>query len=357
VVELRGRLVLPEAEALWQELSGATDGLARGSSARFDLSHLEHAEGAGIAVLLHVQGRLTERGVDVVVSGASPNLTRLMAVYASAPSRPVAGRVRATGALARAGRSTVELLDEVRQWLGFVVLVTIEAVGRRRGPSNWKDLPPLMERAGADAVPIIIVLNFLVGLVMAYESAIQLKRFGATIYVADLVGLSIAREFGPLMTSIIVAGRSGAAIAAELGTMNVSEEIDALRAMNLEPVRFLVFPRVVALLLMVPLLTLVGDAMGMVGGLTVATLALDITRAEYFSEMKTIVFASDIFLGVLKSVAFALAIGLIACQQGLRATAGASSVGRRTTSAVVSILCALILIDALFAPFFRGHHN
>jgi phospholipid/cholesterol/gamma-HCH transport system permease protein len=230
--------------------------------------------------------------------------------------------------------------------LGFLGLLREPRTG------NWKEIPHLMERTGADAVPIVLLINFLVGLVMAFQGAVQLKQFGANIFVADLVGLSVVRELGPLMTAIIVCGRSGAAFAAELGSMKVGEEIDALRTMGFGPIRYLVLPRTVALMLVVPMLTLLADLVAISGGLVVGVTSLDLTVSAYLGETQKALAVWDVFSGVLKSVVYALAIALISCQQGFAATGGAEGVGRRTTSAVVSILCCLILIDAGFTALF-----
>jgi phospholipid/cholesterol/gamma-HCH transport system permease protein len=213
-----------------------------------------------------------------------------------------------------------------------------------------------MERTGADAVPIVILINFLVGFVMAFQGAVQLKQFGANIFVADLVGLSVTRELGPLMTAIIVCGRSGAAFAAELGSMKVSEEIDALRTMGFGAMRYLVLPRVVALILVIPLLTLMADFVGILGGLVVGLTTLDLSVAGYVNETRKALSVWDVYSGVIKSMVFGLAIALIACQQGLATTGGAEGVGRRTTASVVTILFSLILLDAGFTVLFHAFH-
>jgi phospholipid/cholesterol/gamma-HCH transport system permease protein len=187
---------------------------------------------------------------------------------------------------------------------------------------------------------------------MAYQSAVQLKQFGANIFVADLVGLAMVRELGPLMTAIIVAGRSGAAFAAELGTMKVSEEIDALRTLGLVPLRYLVLPRVLGLTLVGPVLTLLADAIGIAGGVLVGVTQLDVTPAAFMAQLGQVMAPWDILSGLLKSVVFSGAIAVIACQQGLSTSGGAEGVGRRTTAAVVSILFALILLDAVFTVLF-----
>ncbi|HTV20856.1 MAG TPA: ABC transporter permease, partial [Polyangiaceae bacterium] len=217
---------------------------------------------------------------------------------------------------------------------------------------NLRDVTLTMERAGADAVPIVLLINFLTGFVMAYQAAIQLARFGANIFVADLVGLAMVRELGPLMTAIIVCGRSGAAFAAELGTMKVSEEVDALRTLGLLPLRYLVLPRVLGLMLVAPVLTLLADAIGIGGGILVASSSLDVTPGAFINELRQVMTPWDIISGLIKSVVFSGTLGIIACQQGLATAGGAEGVGRQTTSAVVISLFSLILLDAFFTVFF-----
>jgi phospholipid/cholesterol/gamma-HCH transport system permease protein len=356
VLELRGSVTFPEAARLWSDLCRAAASLAPERAARVDLSGVERMDGAAMAVLVHATDALRARGVDARLEGASNEVAELVRVYQSGDATVSAPPAR-PGLLLRVGHATHAALGELVAGLAFMGAVVAAAGQVLRHPRtvNWRDTRPLMERVGANAVPIVLAINYLVGLVTAYESAVQLRRFGATIYVADLVGLSIARELGPIMTAIIVTGRSGAAYAAELGTMVVSEEIDALRALGVDPLRYLVFPRVVSLFFMLPLLTVVADATGMLGGLTVAITSLDLSPTAFFAEMKTIVFVRDIAWGLLKSAAFACAIGLISCQQGLAAGGGAEGVGRRTTASVVTTLFALIAIDAVFtALFHRG---
>jgi phospholipid/cholesterol/gamma-HCH transport system permease protein len=188
---------------------------------------------------------------------------------------------------------------------------------------------------------------------MAFQAAAQLKRYGANIFVADLIGISVCRELGPLMTAIVVCGRSGAAFTAELGFMQVNEEIDALRTMGFGPMRYLVLPRTLALIVVVPLLALLADVAGVVGGLVVGVLNLDLTVRGYLNETAHVVTLWDISSGIIKSVVFALAIALIACQQGLATSGGAEGVGRRTTSSVVATLFTLILADAVITVLFR----
>ncbi|HCN19559.1 MAG TPA: hypothetical protein DIS73_04650 [Planctomycetia bacterium] len=210
-----------------------------------------------------------------------------------------------------------------------------------------------MDRTGIEAIPIILLISFLVGFIMAFQAAVQLRQFGADIFVANLVGLSVVRELGPLMTAIIVAGRSGAAFAAEIGTMKVSEEIDALKSMGLDPTRFLIIPKIIATVVTVPTLTLVSDLVGIFGGLVVAVTFLDITPWGYILQTQRALDIFDVFSGYLKSIVFALLIAGIGCMRGLQVEGGAQEVGRLTTSAVVSGIFLIIVYDALFTLMFN----
>src|SRR5262249_10300940 len=223
---------------------------------------------------------------------------------------------------------------------------------RRPHSVHYAELPLLMERAGADGVPIVIVINFLVGVILGLQGAIQLHRFGADTFLANLVGLAVLRELGPLMTAILVAGRSGAAYAAELGTMTVNEEVDALRTLGQDPYRFLVFPRVLALCVVVPLLTVVADAVGCLGGTFVAMTRLAVPPVAYFQQLQRTVGLSDVLTGVGKSVACRAVIALVACQRGLAGRGGAAGVGASTPSAVVVVLFGLVAFDAVFTFVF-----
>ncbi|MDF2698352.1 MAG: ABC-type transport system involved in resistance to organic solvent, permease component [Labilithrix sp.] len=233
------------------------------------------------------------------------------------------------------------------------MIVAVVGLVRQPRSGHWKEVPPLIERTGADALPIVVLINFLMGFVMAYQSARQLKLYGANLYVADLVGISVTRELAPLMTAIIVCGRSGAAFAAEIGSMKVSEEVDALRTLGLRPFAWLGVPRVLALLVVLPALTIIGDIVGVLGGLFVAVTSLNVSARGYFIETTIAVQMWDVQHGLIKSVAFALAIALIACQQGFAASGGAEGVGRRTTSTIVTSLFALVILDALLTVTFR----
>jgi phospholipid/cholesterol/gamma-HCH transport system permease protein len=353
-VDLGGRITIDEAPALWKRVSELLEGLGDRRRVQIDNSEVEVIDGACMALLVHLRGELKTRRAHCEFTGGSPEVRRIVDLYGGRRRPKVRRRRRARNAVEQVGQVTVELLREIRSVFDFIGDLVVSAWHSVRHPKsiNGSDIALTMERAGADAVPIVLLINFLVGFVMAYQGALQLEQFGASIFVADLVGLSVTRELAPLMTAIIVCGRTGAAFAAELGTMKVSEEVDALRTMGFMPLRYLVIPRVAGLLLVAPLLTLMADGVGILGGLVVGALILDITPAAYWVETLSAVQAWDVISGALKSVVFAGTIAVIACQQGLATTGGAEGVGRRTTSAVVWILFSLILLDAAFTVLF-----
>jgi len=352
-VRLAGTLEFADAPALWREVR-ARLGSAAPAEVRFDLSRVDSVDGGAMALLVQAKWDLETSGIPCEIVGAHGGVEKILELYGGDATPKRRPREKPVSTLEQIGKGTIDLLLEIKLVLAFFgsMLLALGGVIRRPGTANWHDVPPLMNRVGADAVPIVVLINFLIGFVMGFQSAVQLKQFGANIYVADLVGLSICRELGPLMTAIIVCGRSGAAFAAELGTMKVSEEIDALRTMGFGPLRFLVFPRMLALFLVMPILTLLADLVGISGGLLVGVTSLDLTMAGYLIETQKAMRMWDVFQGLIKCGVFAIAIGLISCQQGLATSGGAEGVGRRTTSSVVSSLFALILIDAGFTMLF-----
>ena len=209
-----------------------------------------------------------------------------------------------------------------------------------------------MTVVGFDAIPIVTLIAFFIGVIMALQSGYQLKKFGAINYVVNLVALSISRELGPLMTAIILVGRSGSAFAAELGTMEVGEEIDALKTMGLNPVRYLVVPKMLAMVVMLPCLTIWADLMGILGGATFAYTQIDMTLRHYMLATVDALLLHDVITGLIKSVVFALIITTIGCHEGFKVKGGAEGVGRSTTSSVVTSMFIVILADMIFTGIF-----
>ncbi len=216
---------------------------------------------------------------------------------------------------------------------------------------RWRDTLLVAEELGVNALPIVALLSFLVGVIMAFQAAVALRQFGAEIFVANMIGLSVLREMGPLMTAIILAGRSGSAFAAEIGTMKVREEIDALKTMGLEPVRFLVVPRVIAAVVMTPVLTVFADLFGVMGGSVVMT-ALGFPLITFFHQLQSAVSYGSLVGGLVKAFAFGILIAAIGCLRGLQTETGASAVGLSTTHAVVSGIILIVITDGIFSVIY-----
>jgi phospholipid/cholesterol/gamma-HCH transport system permease protein len=235
--------------------------------------------------------------------------------------------------------------------LGFVgeITASFARLATLRARFRRSDLVLFVQECGAEALPIVTLISLLVGMILAFVGAVQLRQFGAAIYVADLVAIAMAREMGALMVGIIMAGRTGAAYAAQLGTMKVTEEIDALMTLGLPPMDFLVLPRALALFLMMPLLCLYADAVGMVGGAFVAVGMLDIGALQYFQELARSLRAQDVVLGVVKSSVFGVLVAYAGCRCGMESGRSAAAVGGAATKAVVTAIVLLVVADGLFA--------
>lgn len=263
---------------------------------------------------------------------------------------------RSDSFLTQVGLAAQETWDKAGEISRFVGECTLSAVQAVRSPRRfrWRDTLHEMQQCGAMALPIVSLISFLVGVTLAYTGAIVLRQFGGDIWIADLIGLSMVREMGAMMTAVVLAGRTGAAFAATLGNMKSNEEIDALETLGIPAVQFLVLPRLLALAVMMPLLALYANALGVIGGMVVAMGLLSIPPTAYWVEMKTIVDLSDIMVGVIKAGAFGLIVGLAGCLRGLQAERSAMGVGRAATSAVVTAILLIIVADAVFAVLFNA---
>ena len=307
------------------------------------------------AWLLHRTMRaLQARGRAVRVQGLRPEfdaLLRLVVARAPALDDPPAA---APGVLARIGRRSWDnLLGSfgLLTFLGEAALALARALAHPRR-IRWRPILYNVQTAGFEALPITGLLSFLLGIVIAYQGAEQLRRFGANIYIADLVGLSMVRELSPLITAIIVAGRSGSAYTAQIGTMKVTEEIDALRTVGVAPMDQLVLPKMLALILALPLLTVYTDVMGVFGGMIMARAQLDVSFVTFFDRLDEAVSLTSYMIGIGKAPVFAAIISLVGCYQGFQVSGSAESVGRQTTVSVVQSIFLVILSDALFSIAF-----
>ena len=318
--------------------------------ARVDARGLGRVDTAGAGLLLDLAG-------DQVIDGLDERQRVLIDTVAKAQAAPAPPRKRDAGLLAlfaRTGAATEQVGRDAWQLLGFIGLILATLARCVIDPRRWRvtSLAFHLEQTGLDAVPIVVLLNFLVGAVVAFLGATVLKDFGASIFTVELIGYSFLREFGVLLTAILIAGRSGSAFTAQIGSMKSREEVDAIRTLGLDPVEVLVLPRVLALLIAMPLLSVLAMLAGIVGGAMVCALSLDISPNLFIARLQDLDATQHFWVGMSKAPLFAFLIAAIGCLEGFKVSGSAESVGTHTTSSVVQAIFVAILVDALAAIFF-----
>ena len=321
---------------------------------------IEALDTAGAWVLQKLLLRLRAEGIVVTLAGLRPEFAKLLGVVAQQVAdqegHPAPAASPPPTALARIGRSAEDVFEQGVALLSFVGESAVALGGCFAHPARFRWRPILynIRTAGFDALPIVGLLSFLLGVVVAYQGADQLKQYGANIFVVDLVGLSMLREFAPLITAIIIAGRSGSAYAAQIGTMTVTEEIDAMRTIGIAPLELLVLPKVFALVIALPLLTVFADVLGVIGGMIMAQTQLGVGYGEFLDRFTKAVSVTAYLVGIGKAPVFAAIIAMVGCFQGFRTQGGADSVGRQTTRSVVQSIFLVIVADALFSIAFSA---
>ncbi|WP_019626722.1 MlaE family lipid ABC transporter permease subunit [Thioalkalivibrio sp. ALJT] len=353
-LHLRGRLDVRAVEHAWGPLRHAVQGLGvAGAVVHVELSGLEYCDGAGAALLHALERDLEQAGAELRFEGMGRMVADQMNPYrelaAVEPARVGDGRgwwpglLDVVDSVGRAAHSQLSFVGELTRAVGSGL--------RHPRQVRWGDTLRVAEAAGFRALPIVSLIAFLLGVILAFQSAIAMRQFGGEIFVANLVAVSLFRELGPLMMAILLAGRSGAAFAAEIGTMKVNEEVNALKTMGLDPVRFLVLPKVLAGLLVAPLLALYANMIGLIGGAVVMQ-GFGIPWVAYFNQVAAALTPSDLFSGLAKAVVFGLVVASVGCLRGLQTGSGAASVGLATTSAVVTSIILIVVLDGLFAVLF-----
>ncbi|MFT3783050.1 MAG: ABC transporter permease [Nibricoccus sp.] len=321
---------------------------------KFELGQLQAWDSSLLLFLFEVEQWCSATKVPLDASRLPTRLRELLdqIVAAQGKETPVD---RAQNPLEVIGLAVFEVWARAKQLSHFVGECTLAAIRLAKKPVGfrWRDCVGEMQQCGAMALPIVGLIGMLVGLTLAYTAAVLLREFGADIYVANFVGLVMVREMGPMMTGIILAGRTGAAFAATLANMKAGEEIDAFETLGIRSIDFLVLPRILAITVMTPLLTLYANLLGIVGGLLVAAAVLKIPASAYWVQMQTSVDLSDLISGMIKAVTFGCIIGLSGCLRGLESDRSAAGVGKATTSAVVTAILLLIVSDAIFAVVFN----
>ena len=322
-----------------------------------NLAAVDYIDDFGVSVLAGLKKKMAELRGDMVLEDVGDKISRVLSYHHfntlwHAPHH--AGKSK-QDIFTSLGEAIFKFGTETGYALSFLgdTCLSLLYVFKHPAKLRGNDILENMQRVGVDALPIVGLISFLLGLIMAFMSSVQLQQFGANIYVANLVSLSMTRELGPIMTAIIVAGRSGSSFAAEIGTMKISEEVDALATMGIDPHIFLVLPRMIASFLVVPLLTLFSDVFAIAGGLLVGVSMLDLTVSGYINQTISALDLFDVFWGVSKAGIFALLISWTGCLRGFQVSGGAAGVGRATTSAVVTSIFLIILSDSLLVVMLR----
>jgi len=301
--------------------------------------------------------KLRDSGVQLRMQGWPAQYQKMLDGLGTLPddAATASDASKSTGRLAKIGKATVNIVKDNLALLSFVGETAVSLLAVLLHPRRWRGRAILhnIQIAGFEALPIVGVTAFLLGIVIAYQGADQLKHYGANIFVVELLGYAMLREFAPLITAIIIAGRSGSAYAAQIGTMVVTEEIDAMQTLGIKPMELLVLPKLLALMLALPLLTLFADLIGIIGGMLMAASQLDVGMHEFIDRFATEIPLKTLLIGLGKSLVFAIVIVIIGCYQGFRTKGNADSVGRQTTRSVVQAIFLVIVLDAVFSVIFN----
>ena len=321
----------------------------------FEVQNLTHWDSSILTFLTNVSELCRQHGIAMDRAGLPAGVRRLLELAEAVPEKQGARKEEVAALfLERVGNSAIGAGESMGEMLKFLGEMSIAFVGLFRMKVRFRavDLILLIQQCGAQALPIVTLISFLVGVILAFVGAVQLKQFGAQIYVADLVGIAMVHDMAAMMTGIIMAGRTGAAFAAQLGTMKVTQELDAFTTMGFSPLEFLVLPRVIALVLMMPLLCLYSDFVGVLGGAAIGVGMLDLSWTTYFRETMNAISLSDVFGGVFKSTVYGVLIALAGCLRGIQCGSSSSAVGDATTSAVVTGIVAIVVACGIFAVVF-----
>lgn len=349
-IRLAGAWLLSEGIPSVDEAMAALSGSPRPSQLRFDGRGIERWDSALVSIVTQLAETARAQQVPVDLSGLPSGVGRLVGLAAAVPDRGGREPKAAPGLVARLGLAAQALWKDASGFVPFVGEATLGILafvtGRARMRSS--DLWVAMQECGASALGIVSLISLLVGLILAFVGAVQLEQFGASIYVADLVGIAMTREMGAMMTGIIMAGRTGASFAAQIGNMKVTEEIDALETFGISPMQYLVVPRMVALFLMMPLLTLYADFVGMFGGAIVGLGMLKITPEQYLNHTMDAVSMTNFVIGLMKGSVFGVLVAVSGCLRGMQCGRDSAAVGEATTSAVVTSIVLIIVTDAIF---------
>jgi phospholipid/cholesterol/gamma-HCH transport system permease protein len=332
----------PQAEAPDEQLANT-------AHVRFDASKLGTWDSRLIVFLDRLCREAREAGCEVLTEGLPPGAVRLLRLAEAVPEQEAEAQRQYAPVIAALGQRAVAVGQAAMDMVRFVgeVALSLGRLFTGHAQMRWRDVGAVIVASGPDALPIVTLISFLVGLILAFVGAIQLRMFGAEIFVADLVGIGVIRNMGAIMVGVVMAGRTGAAFAAQLGTMQVNEEIDAFHTMSVSPVDFLVVPRMLGLTLMMPFLCIYADLMGTLGGLFVGVTMLDLGAAQYYIETKSAVGVNDLIIGVTTCTVYGVLISFSGCYRGMRCGRSSADVGEATTASVVTSVVMMVVATAI----------
>tara|TARA_R110002050_G_scaffold9504_1_gene33299 strand:+ start:460947 stop:462092 length:1146 start_codon:yes stop_codon:yes gene_type:complete len=323
---------------------------------QWDIANIGEIDSTGMMLFLHYHDLLISRHCKVTITGATANNQRLSELLREHIDKKIAVDTKKSSQVFfnpfyKMGKLVSEFVHEILLFFTFFGETSTVFIKSLRYPSSirYGAIIKNIEESGVRAIPIIIVTSFLIGVVITYQGAVQLEKFGANIFIVEMIGISLTRELAPLITAIVVAGRTGSAYTAQLGVMKITEEMDAMRTMGFNPHHFLVIPRILALMIALPLLVFLADIVGIFAGMIISEIHLQLSFSEFFNRLHNVLGVKHVWIGLIKAPFFAFLIGIISCFRGFQVEKNTESIGRYTTISVVNAIFLVIACDALFS--------
>lgn len=351
-IYLSGELKIKSIKPIWDQVNQFVQKDGR-SDIVIDLSDVTSIDSAGVALLDEIKSKCSLNAIDIRLLNVPTNIQEAIDSFSTEllPAEAIPSKIsffESVGEYAlRMNKSFMGLLYLIADIFYWSIVGLFQRKGQREGSFVQQSVV-----IGVNALLIVGLISFLIGLILALQSAAQLRQFGANIFVADLIGIAMLREMGPIMTAIVVAGRSGSSIASEIATMVVTEEIDALKTMSLNPIRYVIVPKFHGITLTMPLLTILSDLIGILGGFVIGITYLQLSATAFFNELVTVLIMKDVLTGLFKGIIFAWIIIIVACHFGLRVTGGSEGVGKATTASVVASIFFVIVTDSILGLIF-----
>lgn len=354
VLKCKGRWTLKYIANVASDIKRISKRIPKKSNVSWDVSAIEEFDSAGIILLQYYVKKFESRFKRVDIVGASIKQQKTLALFQQKekePELPAAKRNIFSAFLEKVGKNTLSVFRDTIQFITFIGEVTVVLFYSVLHPSSirFKSIIKNIEEAGVKALPIVAVTAFLIGIVVSYQASVQLEKLGANIFIVEMIAISITRELAPLIIAIVVAGRSGASYTAQIGVMKITEEVNAMKTMSFDPMKFLVLPRIVALMLAMPLLIFFADIVGIAAGMMIAEMQMNISYAEFILRLQNVLDTKHVWIGIVKAPFFALLIATVGCFRGFQVSYNSESVGRYTTISVVNAIFLVIACDAVFS--------